>query len=218
MGIPVSLVTVAEGATYQSFVKPWRESILRMNRKPDEIVIVIGSEDSTKVRSHDWSNIPTKIIELNEPFSNHFFNAATDAATSEWISYCGIDDLMLPDAYIDLDNDTDISVGSVMLDEQTLWEGTWDKEFMKHFNPLPAHSLYKRALWEKVGGYPDIRWSDWGFWLRCAQTNPKVSQGKNPVAIFDTGEGRETMSGLHLDPAIRATADLELHNFRLSLE
>ena len=218
MGLPVSLVTIAEGSAYASFVEGWRESVLRMRRKPNEIIIIVGEEDAAEVRGHDWSRIPTKIITAGEPFSTAYFNAIVEAASSDWISYCGIDDLMLPDAYIGLDDSADIIVGIVLLDNERAWVGEWNTELMQHLNPLPAHSLYKRDLWLKVGGYPDIRWSDWGFWLKCAATNPKVSQGKYPTAIFDTGIGRDTMSGSSLDPMIRMQADMELQAFRDSLK
>lgn len=213
----VSLVTIAEGAAYAGFVEPWRSSVMGMRVKPDEIIIMVGENDDAEVRSHDWSGIPTQIITLHEPFSTAYFNAGVCAAKSEWISYCGIDDLMLPNAYMDLDEDADIIVGTVLLDGDRAWVGAWDTTLMRHVNPLPAHSLYRKSLWVKVGGYPNIRWSDWGFWLRCAQAGAKVTQGKHPVAVFNTGQGRETMSGTSLDPLIRMRADMELQLFRDSM-
>ena len=218
MGLLVSLITVAEGSAYASFVEPWRAAITEMSRKPDEIVIVIGDKDAAGIQDYDWSDIPTKIVTLHEPFSNAYFNAAVCAASSGWISFCGIDDLMLPNAYIGIDDSSDIAVGTVLLDNIRAWRGSWNPEHMQHFNPLPAHSLFKKDLWIQVGGYPDIRWSDWGFWLKCATTNPTVSYAENPLAIFNTGQGRETMSGVSLDPLIRMQADLELQAFRDSLQ
>ena len=217
MGLPVSLVTIAEGSAYAAFVEPWRAAITEMSRKPDEIVIVIGAKDAAGIRGYDWSEIPTKIVTLNEPFSTAYFNAAVCAASSDWISFCGIDDLMLPDAYVGIDDHAEIIVGTVLLDNVRAWRGSWNPEHMQHYNPLPAHSLYKKDLWIEVGGYPDIRWSDWGFWLKCATTNPTVSYATHPLAIFNTGQDRETMSGVSLDPLIRMQADLELQAFRDTL-
>ena len=210
----ISLVTIAEGLEYASFVKPWREAVLGMHHKPDEIIIVIGAGDEANVRQHDWSFVPTRIITLQEPFSTAYFNAGVCAARSEWISYCGIDDLMLPHAYVEINYEADIIVGTVLLNNERAWVGVWDTQLMQHVNPLPAHSLYRKELWITVNGYPNIRWSDWGFWLLCAQQNPKVSQGLHPIAVFDTGQDRQTMSGSSLDPAIRMQADIELQAFR----
>lgn len=218
MGLPISLVTIAEGSAYASFVEPWRAAITEMSRKPDEIVIVIGEQDAAGIHGYDWSEIPTKIITLHEPFGTAYFNAAVSAASSDWISFCGIDDLMLPNAYIGIDDSSHIAVGTVLLDNVRAWRGSWNPEHMQHFNPLPAHSLYKKDLWIEVGGYPDIRWSDWGFWLKCATVNPIVSYAAYPLVNFNTGQDRETMSGVSLDPLIRMQADLELQAFRDSLK
>lgn len=217
MGLPVSLVTMAEGESFSPFVEPWREAVSNMARKPDEIIIVIGHEDKTGIKNYDWSGIPTKIITLNEPFSNTYFNAAVNAASGDWISFCGIDDFMLRNAYIVINDDSDIHVGIVLLDNERPWRGSWNPEHLRHFNTLPAHSLYKKDLWIKVGGYPDIHWNDWGFWLKCATTNPTVSFAQYPTASFNTGQGHETMSGVNLNPLKRQRADTELQAFRDSL-
>ncbi len=39
-------------------------------------------------------------------------------------------------------------------------------------NFIDACALYRKSLWEKVGGYdehmPSMAWEDWDFWLRVA--------------------------------------------------
>jgi len=39
-------------------------------------------------------------------------------------------------------------------------------------NFIDACALYRKSLWEKVGGYdehmPSMAWEDWDFWLRAA--------------------------------------------------
>ena len=217
----ISLITIAEGEAYKSFVPRWWESVIRMDPMPDSIIIVIGAEDRAGVLDVITEDVPVCVVSLDEPFSNAYFTAGFSAADTDWVGFCGIDDQMLPRAYADIPEATllgaEIIPGTIVLSNGQVWRGTWNVEALQRHNTLPAHSPVTKELWERVGGFPDIRWSDWGFWLKCAKENPAIYQATEPLAIFDIGDGRETMSGVTLDPAIRARADAELHAFRESL-
>lgn len=217
----VTLYTVAEGAAYAPFAPRWWESVRRMDPLPDEVVIVIGADDHAGIRELVTPDVNTVIVQLEEPFSNSYFRAGVNAATSEWIAFSGIDDQMLPHAFVDIPTATrlaaDVIVGTIFLSNGGMWRGSWDPAAMRHVNTLPAHSPFRQSIYERVGGFPDIRWSDWGFWLRCAAAGARPYQGTQPIAIFDIGEGRETMSGVSLQDHIRKQADAELKAFAESL-
>lgn len=216
----VSLVTIAAGSKYAAYVPTWWRAVQAMRPMPDEIVIVVDAEDTANVADVvEGENI--HLVHAEEPFGYHYFNLGFRAATSEWISYCGIDDQMLPNAYADIPTATqiqaDIIVGTILMSNGYVWRGSWNPYGLRQNNTLPAHSPFRKALYEKVGGFPDIRWSDWGFWLKCVREDPVIYLGTQPLAIFDVGEDRETMSGSSLDANVRQAADAELHAYRESL-
>lgn len=221
MSVGVSLFTIAEGAAYAPFVPRWWAAVQEMDPQPAEIILVIGSEDHAGVRDQIPRDAQIRFVELDEPFSNRYFTVGCESVTQEWAGFCGIDDQMLPRAYADIpeanEAGADILVGSILLSTGQVWQGSWDPQALLRHNTLPAHSPFRKSLWEKVGGFPDIRWSDWGFWLKCAAHNASTFQSRDLLAIFDVGQDHETMSGVSLDPQIRAAADRELLDFARSL-
>lgn len=218
----IGLMTIAEGKDYAPFVQRWWDSVIAMNPLPDEVIVVIGRDDAAGTRNVITDEALVRLVVLDEPFSNNYFTEGVKATTSEWVGFCGVDDMMLPRAYSEVQYATalgaEIMVGSVLLNGEKLWRGSWNPSVMHQYNPLPAHSPFRKELWERVGGFPDLHWSDWGFWLKCATQNPSVYQAVEPTAIFDTGEGRETMSGVGLDTRKRIEADQELRDFAASLQ
>lgn len=217
----ITLYTIAEGEAYAPFAPRWWAAVEKMDPQPAEIVVVIGAEDRCGIRELTAGADRVRIIELDQPFSNTYFTTGCEAGTQEWVGFCGIDDQMLPNAYADLLDATeagaDILVGSIILSSGGIWRGTWDPTALERHNTLPAHSPFRRSLYDAVGGFPDIHWSDWGFWLRCAAHGAKPFYAREPLAIFDVGDSHETMSGVNLDPYTRRNADEELQAFRRSL-
>ena len=217
----VSLYTAAEGEAYAPFIPRWWQSVQAMDPAPDEIVITLHPDDRAGVRDVVAGDERVRFVEIDEPWSNEFFHRACAATTSTWMSFCGVDDVMLPHAYQDIADATragaDIIVGSIVLSNGALWRGSWNPQAMRSHNTLPAHSPFRKDLWERVGGFPDIHWSDWGFWLKCQRHDPVIFMGTQPLAIFDIGEGRDTMSGVELAQATRVRADLELLQFMETL-
>lgn len=217
----ISLYTVAEGADYGPFVARWWESVQRMDPMPNEIVIVIGSEDRAGVRKVIGREDRVKVVQLDEPFSNRYFSTGAEACSSEWVGFCGIDDVMLPRGYSQVpaanERGADIMVGTIILSNGATWRGSWAPQALRRYNTLPAHSPFRKSVYERVGGFPDIHWSDWGFWLRCARAGVTVAHSLEPIAIFDIGEGRETMSGVGLSESKRRAADAELQEFLRNL-
>jgi hypothetical protein len=214
-------MTITGGHTrYAPFVQRWWNSVLAMDTRPDEIIAVIDEQDSTGVSSIiDTQEIPAQIIRMDEPYSMNYVNAAFDAATCEWMSFCGLDDKMMPHAYADISaaGDADIIVGSIELSSGGIWHGNWDVDALSRSNTLPAHSLFRKGLWTELGGIPDIRWSDWGFWLKCAQFGVTTYKSQHVTAWFDLGADHETMSGFQVSSDVRAAADRELLEFRQTM-
>jgi hypothetical protein len=216
----VSLIVSGAHQRYAKYAQRWWDAILAMEQRPDEIVATIDDHDSAGLAAIiDPNEIPTKIIVMSEPYSAEYINTAMGAAEGEWLSFCGIDDTMRPHAYTDISEagSADIVIGTLDLSTGITWGGMWNPEFLMSQNTLPAHSFIRKELWKELNGLPNIRWSDWGFWLKCAKRGVTTYSSKNVTAWHDLGLDHETLSGLLLPAEVRAAADEELHQFRREL-
>jgi hypothetical protein len=216
----VSLIVSGAHERYAPYVARWWDSVLAMNPRPDEIVATIDADDSAGIRSViDPSEVPTQIIVMPGPYSVDYLNTGFAAAHSEWLGFCGIDDMMKVSAYADVSEagDADIIVGSIELSAGNIQHGFWNPDALMHENTLPAHSLIRKRLWSELGGLPDLRWSDWGFWLKCAHRGVHTYTSRNVTAWFDMGESHETMSGLQVPAIVRAEAYREVMEFKQTL-
>jgi hypothetical protein len=216
----VSLIVSGAHERYAQYAQRWWDALLAMEKRPDEIVATIDENDSAGLAAIiDPNEVSAQIIVMPEPYSVNYINTAIAAAQGEWLSFCGIDDMMRPRAYADIHEagDADIIIGTLDLSTGITWGGMWNPEFLMSHNTLPAHSFIRKQLWEELEGLPDIRWSDWGFWLKCAKRGVKTYPSKNVTAWHDLGLNHETISGLSLPAEVRTAADEELHQFRREL-
>jgi len=212
----ITLVVTGGHERYAPFVQRWWDSVLIMEPRPDEIVAVIDTNDTTGLGGIiDPNEIPCQIIVKDYPYDITYLNDGFGAATHEWVAFCGIDDMMMKNAYADIDQagDADIIVGSIELSSGDIARGAWDVDALMTQNTLPAHSPFRKQLWVDVGGLPDIRWSDWGFWIKCAKRGVTTYTTNNVTAWFDMGANHETMSGVQVPADVRAAADRELYEF-----
>jgi glycosyltransferase involved in cell wall biosynthesis len=82
----------------------------------------------------------------------------------------------------------------------------WDPGRLLDQNGLAACSLYRRQVWEEVGGY-DITmpaYEDWDFWLGCVEHG--FTAGHIPELLFGyrVGNGGRHAEGLRRDLELRA--------------
>jgi len=212
----ITLIVTGGHERYAPYVQRWWDAVLNMQPRPDEIVVVVDVNDSANVLSViDPLEISIQIIKMQKPYSVDYINTAFGAARSEWVAFCGLDDMMMPHAYADINQagDADIIVGSIELSSGDIARGAWDVDALMTRNTLPAHSPFRKQLWVDVGGLPDIRWSDWGFWIKCAKRGVTTYTSSNVTAWFDMGANHETMSGVQVSADVRAAADRELYEF-----
>lgn len=124
----------------------------------------------------DDSIIPSKcikIIDCNPIPAYQAYNDAIKIASSEWILPLADDD------YLDRENlevlithiqknlcSADIIYSKCYINKKDLW----GKEFfcyedLKRQNCVPFTSFYKKETWEKIGGYPPLKFNDWAYWM-----------------------------------------------------
>jgi glycosyltransferase involved in cell wall biosynthesis len=71
-------------------------------------------------------------------------------------------------------------IAATWLQETGTRRGTWDLapfEKIRQQNCLCCCSLYRKSLWQEVGGYDPaaIGYEDWDYWIRCSRRGVKVA-------------------------------------------
>ena len=60
-------------------------------------------------------------------------------------------------------------------------------EGLQQQNMLPFSCFYKKSLWEKVQGYDNLPFNDWGFWLKAFNVGATCYRWKKPIYYFRVG-------------------------------
>ena len=213
----LAIYTSSHAEHYGVFIPRYWEAIKKLNRQPDQIVILYHESNLTGLPE----SVPVeyvsrvKLIETDKQHGAETQNLTIGAADTDWVAFCGLDDQVFPEAYDELAHigKAEILVGNVRQSDGRDFIGVWDRELMKRQNTLTALSPYRKALWERVGGMPDIRWNDWGFWIKCHMAGVEVAKSNNFQALFDMGLTHLTDSGYMLNEDVRQEGERELQRF-----
>ena len=213
----LAIFTSSRAERYGVFFPRWWQAISELERQPDQIVIAYHESNLAKVPE----SVPkeyasrTKLVISKSENGRDYPNLCVESADTDWVAFCGLDDQVLPNAYdeIELCGDVEILIANLKLSDGSNSFGSWDTQRMKHQNPVPCHSPFRKSLWMRVGGRPKIHWEDWGFWMKAAMAGATTYQSQNFQALFDLGADHETESGLLLPSQIRSAANDELNAF-----
>ena len=69
-------------------------------------------------------------------------------------------------------------------EESLHWEARVDQSMQWYVNRIPATALYRKPLWERVGGYDEAMvegYEDWEFWLHSMVAGARFTKAKNPA-------------------------------------
>ena len=208
------------GNPYSQFVSRWWDAVLAMDPAPAEIVVAHTDPEPLGLLARR-SEIPTVAVTIDEPDITVAVNAAVSAATQPWISGIGVDDRYCPDALADLAAadaaGADILVWNNREVGSHVWECYWNPDHLQNANTLAGSCPVRRELWQRVGGYPRIGWSDWGFWLRCAAANAKAFHSARVGVDWDPGISHATFSGRSITKEQQQARNAELFAFAAEL-
>lgn len=164
------------------FVREAVESVLATGRRDIELIVVDdGSTDArTEEEMGKLASVGVCVIHQKNEGLAGARNAAIAAARGEYIFPLDADDRLtagwIESALKILDSDP--AVGVIYGDAQCfgkqkdLWRvGRFDANLLLDRNFIHCSALYRRCIWEEVGGYdggmPMQGFEDWDFWL-CA--------------------------------------------------
>jgi glycosyltransferase involved in cell wall biosynthesis len=176
------------------------ESALEQTVPCEVIVVNDGSPDNT---SEVAKRFPVKLIEKENGGLSSARNAGIKEAQGEWILTLDSDDIITSDIVekcIERASGGYDIVGTFQHefgDSDTKWANnnlTPGFEDFKKANQINCCSLYKKEIWEKIGGYDEnmrLCYEDWDFWLRATKQGYKV--GIVPEFLFYYRKHGKTM-------------------------
>lgn len=204
--------------SFRSFVPRWWASVEAMRPLPDQIVVACREPDFSGIEQMPASlKARTTIVYRAVQHINELYDVAISHCYTKWVAWCGLDDVMLPDAFADLARadaeDAELIVGQVQWLSGGTWAGTWEPKRLGDYNTLPACSPHTKQLWRDVGGYPAVYFADWAFWAKVARRGVRAINASRPQMIFDDGCTRPTMSGRMADAGVKDRARAEYQAF-----
>jgi len=167
----VTLVSTCWGS-YADELPFWLAAVADLD-PPADAVIVAGTIDpgphATWVR---WDEDPTHPADA--------LNSAIAAAGTEWVCCVDVDDRPTRSLLaVDAGDDADVvAVGVRYADSGRVWIPggvTAGRVLESGENLVTAGSLFRRSMWERVGGYQasDGWVYDWGLWRRMAAADAR---------------------------------------------
>ena len=187
---------------FDKFADSWWRAVEKMNPIPDEIVICATVGNSCKILEIPlFAKTRTIVVHLDvkEPVSAYLNNAVYHC-NGKWISWVGIDDLPLENLFTSVPTaekkKKEIILSGIKTTSGQVIYSKWEKLVQSNSNTVMSNTVCTKELWVKAGGYPNVYFNDWGFWLRCYSLNPKIHKTKLVTMLFNDSEDYVRRSGL----------------------
>lgn len=151
-------------------------SLARQTRQPDEIVFVDGGScDETVARLREAaaeSSCTIRVVEAGEATPGRGRNVGISAATNDWIALTDAGNRLEPDwlerlvEVVETDPAVEVVYGNFEPATDTFFESCaalaypppkQERPEGRMRTPFIASSLLRREVWQKVGGFPDLR-------------------------------------------------------------
>jgi hypothetical protein len=197
----LSLVTCCYGMEYAEFIFRWWSGVLKLNRKPDEIILGIAEGDPTGLSKSIPEGVEAKVVVLPEGSNMEKWDYATRQATSKWWLYMPIDDELLPEALDELEaadeTGAEIICDSIVVrHNQALERGHWDTSSIATRLPIPGWPMTTLEIYKRLTTN-DYKFGDWAFQIDAAAEGAKVYFANTRRMIWDAGIDRNTLSSNH---------------------
>ena len=172
----IAVVTAAIGPTYHRFLDPWSQAIQRLDRTPDEIIIVTDDVEEAEMWVHWQPGL--RLIEATTKYVNHpqvCVNDAIAATTTDWVCKMDVDDELYRHALDPLaEVDADVYMFGIRLNEVNLpaRHVTRGEVLRTPHNLVFSGSPFRRWVWEH-SPYQDMICEDWRFWVDAARNGAR---------------------------------------------
>ena len=160
----ITVVGFAWGTAYRDEVPDWWASVQALDPAPDDVVVAYHPDDDCGVK-----DLPCRLVECSERNPGAMQNAAIATVKEGWIVGCAMDDRLYLDALSCIPGDGFDVVANTIRFTSGYVNPSAPERFATHpmVNHVMGTSWFTKDIWDRTGGYPDVYWSDWGFWWKC---------------------------------------------------
>lgn len=202
----ITVVGFAWGTAYKDEVQPWFDSVMAMNPPADEVVIGYHPDDDCGVK-----DLPCRLVECFERTPQGIYNTVIPTIESGLIAGLAMDDRFYPDAFSCLPphDSYDVVANTIrfMSDGRVNPSAPNQMGVKPMVNHVMGTSWFTKEIWERVGGHPNVYWSDWAFWWMCWINNARWFMPPGvQVLVNDVRPNRISSEPNH-------EADHEMHKF-----
>lgn len=161
--------------SYPEKIAGWLDSVRALNRKPDQIVLVLWNK--IFIKDLDLDGVKVVFWDGDFEYSN-MMNLAFQNCDTDWISWIGIDDRYKPHALDKIDTcEADVLALGFQYDTGQIWTPanvTAEQILSLHANMIPCGSPVRKWLWEQQPFEQRIApFDDWCFWIGTALSGAK---------------------------------------------
>ena len=164
----LTIVGFAWGTAYKDEVQGWWDSVQALNPPADDIVVAYHPDDDCGVK-----DLPCRLVECRTRKVDVMYHAAIATIKEGWIAGLAMDDRFYPDALAclppNLDKIADVVANTLRFKSNGGVNPSMPELMSSQpmFNHVMGTSWFTKNIWDRTGGYPDVFWSDWGFWWKC---------------------------------------------------
>jgi hypothetical protein len=187
-------------------------SVVAQTLPPDEVIVVDdGSTDATAATVERWRPLlPLRVVQLERNLGRGLGAGGARAAgiersTGHLVALLDADDVWLPD-HLTTMRDEHERHGGLVTANYYLWvpgAALGDRP-ASQLVPVPTErqlprlleenfvfvsTLFSRALYDRAGGFRNIRCEDWDLWIRMVRCGATVSMPSHVTALYRRSPG-----------------------------
>jgi len=202
----ITVVGFAWGSAYKDEVQGWWDSVQALDPPADDIVIAYHPDDDCGVK-----DLPCRLVECRTRTCDAMYHAAIAIIKEGWIAGLAMDDRFYPDALSCIPDGNEFDVVANTL--RFMSSGGINPSAPELFASAPMRnhvmgtSWFTKDIFERVGGYPDVYWSDWGFWWKCWVHGARWFKPAGVQVLVNDIRPNRISSGQNIE------ADIEMRKF-----
>jgi hypothetical protein len=167
---PVTIYTVCYG-NYDRYVRDWWESVQALDPAPADVVMVTDRPQGVACRQVIAA--PTGRYAYST-----YLNRAVAACKTDHVAMLDVDDMALPDALAGTDFDADVFIWGLERTDGKVHCPTYrsaDEVLSLDYNPYNHGGVHTVDVWRRAGGFRDVAYSDWAFFIDCARVGAEFA-------------------------------------------
>lgn len=202
---------------FARFVPRFYDAILKCDPMPAEVLVSRPDGNASGIDAPP-PGLPTfRAITTNSSNATDHITNLLEHVRTRWVTVPGLDDLVMPQAFVDIDAATQAGAEWII---GKCYEGHvggpvrgmlhMDRLIRGGINDIAPNSPFTIDAWRRVGGWDDVWWHDWCLWLRFVKAGIKTFETQHVGLMLDLGHDHVTRSGVQMPADQRQMAMAEV--------